>query len=303
AYGDIAAPHCESARTRAACRRRPRRQVSIVERAGCAVRSRAGRPCMKGFSAEWLAMREPYDLAARNALVRDAVAKAFVGQAAISVVDLACGAGATLRALGPHLPPRQSWRLVANSLSLLARAFTPGHLPHVTVTTTPIDLARDLELALDGPLDLVTTSALLDLVSPEWLDRLVVEVAARRLPFYSALTYDGRSVATPPARVDVALLAALHPPQRTAKGFAPRAAESAAERFERFGYALVQGHSDWVFGPDDRAIQDALFAGWAEVGSLTTDLSAEDIAQWLAQRRAYLAAGRSSLRVGHVDIF
>jgi len=52
----------------------------------------------------------------------------------------------------------------------------------VTVTTTLLDLARDLELALDGPLDLVTTSALLDLVSPEWLDRLVVEVAARRLP-------------------------------------------------------------------------------------------------------------------------
>lgn len=50
---------------------------------------------MKGFSAEWLAMREPYDLAARNALVRDAVANAFLGQAAISVVDLACGAGAT----------------------------------------------------------------------------------------------------------------------------------------------------------------------------------------------------------------
>jgi len=119
---------------------------------------------MKDFSAEWLALREPYDLAARNALVRDAVANAFLGQAAISVVDLACGAGATPRALGPHLPPRQSWRLVDNSLSLLARAFTPGHPPHVTVTTTPIDLARDLELALDGPLDLVTTSALLDLV-------------------------------------------------------------------------------------------------------------------------------------------
>ena len=54
---------------------------------------------MKGFSAEWLALREPYDLAARNALVRDAVANAFLGQAAISVVDLACGAGATLRPL------------------------------------------------------------------------------------------------------------------------------------------------------------------------------------------------------------
>ena len=31
---------------------------------------------------------------------------------------------------------------------------------------------RDLELALDGPIDLVTTSSLLDLVSAEWVERL-----------------------------------------------------------------------------------------------------------------------------------
>src|SRR5262249_9278235 len=167
--------------------------------------------------------------------------------------------------------------------------------------------ARDLELALDGPLDLVTTSALLDLVSREWLDRLVVEVAARRLPFYAALTYDGRAVAAPPQRFDGQLLARLHLHQPTDKrlgpALGPSASVRAADRFEHFGYELVQGRSDWVFGPDDRAIQDALFAGWAELGPLTTGLSADDIAGWLAQRRAYLAAGRSNLRVGHVDIF
>src|SRR5262249_5363945 len=97
---------------------------------------------MNGFSPDWLALREPYDLAARNGQVLDTVANAFLGQAAISVVDLACGAGATLRAVGPHLPPRQSWRLVDNSLSLLARAFAPEHPPYVNVTTTPLDLAR-----------------------------------------------------------------------------------------------------------------------------------------------------------------
>jgi hypothetical protein len=32
-------------------------------------------------------------------------------------------------------------------------------------------------------------------------------------------------------------------------------------------------------------------------------MSADEIARWLAQRRACLAQGRSSLRVGHVDIF
>ena len=48
---------------------------------------------MSGFSAEWLALRERYDAAARNAVVLDAVANTFAGQTAIAVVDLACGTG------------------------------------------------------------------------------------------------------------------------------------------------------------------------------------------------------------------
>ena len=40
------------------------------------------------------------------------------------------------------------------------------------MTAVPLDLNRDLEAALDGAVDLVTTSALLDLVSERWLDQL-----------------------------------------------------------------------------------------------------------------------------------
>jgi hypothetical protein len=90
---------------------------------------------MSGFSAGWLTLREPYDLAARNATVLDAVASAFLDQTAISVVDLACGTGSTLRAVGPHLPPRQNWRLVDNNLSLLAQVARPPGLPQLNVVT------------------------------------------------------------------------------------------------------------------------------------------------------------------------
>jgi hypothetical protein len=262
---------------------------------------------MSGFSAEWLSLREPYDRAARNATVLDTVAAAFVEQTSIALVDLACGTGATLRAIGPHLPPQQNWRLVDNDLGLLARASTLGRPPHLTVVSKPVDLARDLELALEGPLDLVATSALLDLVSAEWLDRLIVEAAARRLPVYAALTYDGRAAAEPGDVLDAELLLGFNAHQRTDKGFGPAlgptAAAHAVERFRHFGYSVVQGGSDWVFGPDDQPIQEALFAGWAAIGALTTRMSADEIAGWLARRRAYLAEGRSSLRIGHVDIF
>jgi SAM-dependent methyltransferase len=262
---------------------------------------------MSGFSAEWLTLREPYDRAARNGAVCDALAAAFRDHPAIAVVDLGCGTGATLRALGPHLPPRQSWRLVDNDLSLLAKASHEGSPPQVTATTRPIDLVRDLEFALEGPLDLVTASALLDLVSPEWLDRLIIEAAARHLPVYAALTYDGRATFEPQVRFDDELLAGFNLHQRTDKGFGPAlgptAPACAMERFAHFGYVVTQGRSDWVFGPDDRAMQETLFASLAELALLTTMLSADEVAGWLAQRRAFLARGRSRLQIGHVDIF
>jgi hypothetical protein len=261
---------------------------------------------MSGFSAEWLSLRERYDAVARNATVLDAVAAAFSARDTIAVVDLACGTGSTLRAIGSRLPRRQSWRLVDNDLGLLAQASALGQPPRISVTAKAVDLVRDLEVALEGPLDLVTTSALLDLVSPEWLDRLIVEAAARQLPVYAALSYDGRCVIEPADADDDAVLAGFNLHQRTDKGFGPALGPAAApqvvERFTHFGCAVVQGRSDWVLAPDDRAIQEALLASFAEVARLTADLSHGQIESWLARRRAHLAAGRSRLRIGHVDV-
>jgi hypothetical protein len=262
---------------------------------------------MSGFSADWLALREPYDRAARNATVLDALGAHFAAQSSIAVVDLACGTGSTLRAVSGHLPARQNWRLVDNDLSLLARASALGEPPRLIVTARPLDLARDLELALDGPLDLVTTSALLDLVSADWLDRLIVEAAARRLPVYAALSYDGRVVAEPSDRFDTELLAGFNAHQRTDKGFGPAlgpdAPGRAVERLGHVGYSVVQGRSDWVLTPPAREIQEALFASFADIGAVATQMTAKEIAGWLARRRAHLAQGRSHLTVGHVDIF
>src|SRR5205085_5493031 len=125
------------------------------------------------------------------AAVLDAVAAAVRDRDAIAVVDLACGTGSTLRAVSPRLPATQRWRLADNDLGLLARAAALANPPHLNVDAFPLDLARDLEAVLDGPIEFVTTSALLDLVSHDWLDRLATECAARRLPVYAALTYDG----------------------------------------------------------------------------------------------------------------
>lgn len=262
---------------------------------------------MSGFSSEWLALREPYDLAARNTTVLDAVLAAFRGQASISVVDLACGTGSTFRALSNRLPARQAWRLVDNDLGLLASASVLGRPPNVTVAAKAVDLVRDLELALDGPVDLITTSALLDLVSEEWLERLMVEAAARRLPLYAALSYDGQVAFEPSEQFDKEIVAAVNRHQHGNKGFGPAlgpdAVASAKTIAKRVGYSFVEGSSDWRFGAADRAIQREVLRGFADAVGELRELSAARIADWLARRLELVAGGASSMCVGHVDFF
>jgi hypothetical protein len=262
---------------------------------------------MSGFSADWLTLREPYDLRARSREVIAAVAASVAALPSVHIVDLACGTGATVRALTAHLPSRQVWRLADNDLGLLGRASAMALADGVKVTAVPLDLNRDLEAVLDGAIDLVTTSAFLDLVSKSWLDRLMTEVAARSIPFYAALTYDGRIDISPNDPADVAIVAAVNTHQATDKGFGPalgpEASGHAIAGFERLGYTVTRRRSDWTIGPDDHEIQPEIFDGWAGAAREIGAVPLAEAASWLTRRRASVAGGTSSLRVGHVDLF
>ena len=83
---------------------------------------------MSGFSGDWLSAREPVDLRARNATVRDAflthlaVRKGSDPTRPLVLLDLGAGTGATLRALAPHIAAPQAWRLAEHDPALIARA-------------------------------------------------------------------------------------------------------------------------------------------------------------------------------------
>jgi hypothetical protein len=170
-----------------------------------------------------------------------------------------------------------------------------------------LDLSHNLEDALDGTIDLVTASALLDLVSERWLDRLLFEIAGRGLPFYTTLTYDGRANIEPVDPLDAVIIASANTHQRTDKGFGPAlgpaAVPAAIARLESMQYSVVIGAADWLLGPNDREIQMKVFAIWARAGEVIGGFSHSDMAGWLARRRDAVIAGCSSIRVGHVDFF
>jgi hypothetical protein len=107
-------------------------------------------------------------------------------------------------------------------------------------------------------------------------------------------------------RYDEAIVAAVNLHQLRDKGFGPAlgpgAAATAPDRLRAQGFAIHQGRSDWNFGPSDRAIQLEMLAGWAgaaaELG-MTSGL----LDDWLGERREHIEAGRSQMRVGHLDFF
>jgi hypothetical protein len=262
---------------------------------------------MTSFSADWLALREPYDARARNPVVLDAVVASAKGCLAMRIVDLAAGIGSTPRALAPRLAARQVWRLVDNNLELLTHASKLTRSGAFAIEACALDLNCGLQDALNGPIDLITAFALLDLVSESWLARLVGEIVRRSIPIYATLSYDGRADISPADPLDAAVFAAVNTHQRTDKGFGPAlgpaAAYAAIAQLESMDYFLVHGASDWVLGPDDREMQMKIFASWASAACGTGGLSHSDMVGWMAHRRDAVIAGCSSIRVGHVDFF
>jgi len=260
---------------------------------------------MSGFSVDWLTLREGYDARARSPEVLGAALSLLESKTTVHIIDLACGAGSTLRTLSPLLPSRQRWDLVDNDAALLHAATRGTASGDISLNTIQLDLSGDFAAVLDRPCDLVTISALLDLISDNWLDQFVQAIAARGLPVYAALTYDGRIELSPPAPADAAVIAAVNAHQRTDKGFGPALGPSGAvaaiSRFEALGYRVVQGLSDWTMEATDQAMQNELLDGWAAAAGEMTLLPIADIADWLNRRRQAVNRHASAMRVGHVD--
>lgn len=275
---------------------------------------------MSGFSADWLALREPADHAARNPQLLSAVGSYFAARSSLTIVDLGCGAGSNLRGSYAALPNRQHWTLVDHDEGLLAVArerlagwadetheqgeelvLTKGEKV-ITVDTRQADLDKDLEWVLGWQPDLVTAAALLDLTSKRWLERFAASLVSQRLPLYTVLTYDGREKWQPEHPADARMLAAFHHHQHSDKGFGPAAGpdatEIAAEAFRKAGFAVSIGESPWLLGVKQRELAQALAEGSAQAVLETGHLDPETVADWLAARR-----GAESGLVGHHDLW
>ena len=267
---------------------------------------------MSAFATQWLDLREPADRRARNADLLAAVAHHFSDRTRITVTDLGCGTGATMRALGLHLPARQNWRLVDHDANLVdaIEQRCHGQLPmtqQIDWQPHQANLQDDLEAIMSLPADLVTMSALLDLTSIAWLDRLADSAATHRRPIYASLIYNGRIIFDPVDPFDAQVLLAFNAHQRRDKGFGhaigPLASSAVRKRLAARRFNIRGADADWVLNGNDSALQTELVQGCHGAACEQDVLDRHELDRWLMRRLEWARAGQSHVTIGHCDVW
>lgn len=289
---------------------------------------------MGEFSASWLALREPADVRARSAALSDEVlGHVRRWSPVMTAVDLGTGTGSNVRYLASRVRGRQAWVALDDDAGLLESLSTRmqawaadqklrvgadagaltlvGEDTDCRVTTRLVNLATLFDTPAVGPFvfpsgALVTASALLDLVSPRWIDRLAETCRASGAAVLFALTYDGVLACTPELPGDDRVRALVNTHQRSDKGFGPALGPTATDYAEaaltRCGYHARRASSAWRIGPDEAPLQRALVEGWADAAAQMAPGEADGVVRWRDERCAFIDQGRSTLVVGHQDL-
>ena len=278
---------------------------------------------------QWLALRESVDAASRSPGLTQAVADVVRACEPVRVLDLATGTGSNIRYLMRHLPRRQHWLAVDQSPELLqelpvrmSQWGASGGREVATNTTRctirdgerecEIETAqRDLNILDSADLfarrDLVTASALLDLVSEKWLYSLAARCREAGAAALFTITYNGRWSCSPAEPEDDLVRSLFNRHQHTDKGLGgpaagPDAAGLVVRAFTEAGYTVRSEPSDWRLGADHAALQRELIEGWAEAATEIEQEAASTVAAWRIRRLRHVEAARSHLVVGHDDV-
>ncbi|WP_137134291.1 class I SAM-dependent methyltransferase [Rhizobium sp. FKY42] len=259
---------------------------------------------MSGFDKSWLALREPADLAARDPGLVERTLSWLSQKERPVIVDIGCGTGSSVRALGTKFPPdlQMDWRLVDYDSELLSEA--RRQLGDDGFEYHQVDLNQLEDLPLEGA-SLLSASAFFDLASARFCEEMAALVAERHCAFYAALNYDGKVEWNHPHPLDSEVVRDFNQHQRMDKGLGcalgPQAVAHLQGAFESLEYRILVAESPWDLGEEQAMLQQEMLKGMVgpilEIGRL----GPAEVDDWLAFRLDRVHEF-SSCRVGHLDI-
>jgi hypothetical protein len=262
-----------------------------------------------GFSPSWLGLRESADAAARSVELLDRLLPELAKADDPVIHDLGCGTGSMGRWVAARLPGAHRWVMYDQDPVLLEHAaatlVAAADSAPVTAQTRQRDITRLTADDFAGA-SLVTTSALLDLLTLDEVDRLAAACIGARCPALLTLSVAGRVELTPTDPLDAEIGAAFNTHQRrTVDGrslLGPDAPEAAADAFHRRGASVLLRPSPWRLGPDQAALTAQWLSGWVAAAVAQRPDLASDAAEYLPRRLSAVAAGALNVTVAHSDL-
>ena len=270
------------------------------------------------FAADWLEAREPADHQARDAGLTARLAEWLTERydcqapgsepgTPLHLVDLGTGRGSNPVYLCPRLPVPQRWMLIEPDETLAGTARKRVEQKDAPVALELIALTEDnLDTALPADADLVTASALIDLVSEPWLSALSAAVAKRQAALLVVITYSGYFTLEPAHPFDDELRALVNAHQHREKGsgaaLGPDATACLSRLMSGKDYDIQTADSPWVLTGEQLNLAAMLLEGWAEAAAEQQPEQANAIQTWLETRRQQLDSGALVITVSHTDL-
>ena len=150
--------------------------------------------------------------------------------------------------------------------------------------------------------DGVVCSALLDLVSADWIAALA---AGLKRPLLACLSVDGRDALRPVHALDRAVLAAFRRDQARPKGLGlalgARAPAVLARALRGRGFVVRMAASDWAIGRGEADMLDRLVASLGEVAARHLPDRRAAVRRWVAARVGQVDRRGLAMRIGHRD--
>jgi hypothetical protein len=249
-------------------------------------------------SPEWLLLRDPADAAARSVELAERLGRQLATAGPLVIHDLGGGSGAMGRWLAPRLPGPQHWVVHERDADLLKLAVgdAPGS---VTVEGRRSDITRLTRAELAGA-SLVTASALLDLLTPDELARILAACAG--CPMLFALTVVGRVTLTPEEPLDAVIGAAFNGHQRLGRKLGPDAVAAAADELRGTGAEVLVRPSPWRLDATHADLAAEWLGGWVAAACEQEPALAAEAGAYRDRRLAQAAAGELGVNVDHADL-
>jgi hypothetical protein len=258
----------------------------------------------------WLALREPADAAARAPDLVDTAHRMLSTGRPLVIHDLACGTGSMMRWLAPRLAEPQRWVCYDLDTALLdTLEGAPGLVAADGSAVAAEPRHRDVTRLASEELadaDVITGSALLDLLTAAELRRLVGSCAGVGCPVLLTLTVTGAVQLWPAHPLDEVVAAAFNAHQRRATDagtlLGPGAADAAAHEFAALGRDVVTRASPWRLGSATAALTYTWLVGWLAAAREQDPYLTAETSGYARQRLADAAAGRLRVLVQHRDL-